>query len=309
MCGEIGGYAEEEAAEYIAEHVSKPVVAYIAGFTAPPGKTMGHAGAIVSGSQGTAAAKAEALEARGVRVGPQPHPGGRDRRRDPGRARLGPSHARRGPYSAAHVRATTATSSGSACSSRPTPPQANAVVELARLADASGLELVTFQDHPYQPRFLDSWTLLSVVAAETTTVSLSLNVANLPLRQPLMLAKSVASLDILSGGRVELGLGAGAFWEGDRGVRRPEAHARPVGRRAQRGHRRHPRRLGVQRRRHPLRGRALRRQGRAGRGRRPCTRSRSGWAPTSGGCSRSRALRPTAGCRAWPTSISPTCRA
>jgi succinyl-CoA synthetase alpha subunit len=72
MAGEIGGSAEEEAAEYIAEHVSKPVVAYIAGFTAPPGKTMGHAGAIVSGTAGTARAKKEALEARGVRVGETP---------------------------------------------------------------------------------------------------------------------------------------------------------------------------------------------------------------------------------------------
>jgi len=72
MCGEIGGDAEERAAEFIAENVTKPVVAYIAGFTAPPGKTMGHAGAIVSGSRGTAKAKAEALESKGVRVGRTP---------------------------------------------------------------------------------------------------------------------------------------------------------------------------------------------------------------------------------------------
>jgi succinyl-CoA synthetase alpha subunit len=72
MCGEIGGDAEEQAAEFIATNVTKPVVAYIAGFTAPPGKTMGHAGAIVSGSHGTAKAKAEALEAKGVRVGRTP---------------------------------------------------------------------------------------------------------------------------------------------------------------------------------------------------------------------------------------------
>jgi succinyl-CoA synthetase alpha subunit len=72
LSGEIGGDAEERAADYIAEHVTKPVVAYIAGFTAPPGKTMGHAGAIVSGSQGTAVAKAEALESKGVRVGRTP---------------------------------------------------------------------------------------------------------------------------------------------------------------------------------------------------------------------------------------------
>src|ERR1700712_4693870 len=72
MSGEIGGDAEERAAEFIARHVSKPVVGYIAGFTAPPGKTMGHAGAIVSGTAGTAIAKQEALEANGVRVGRTP---------------------------------------------------------------------------------------------------------------------------------------------------------------------------------------------------------------------------------------------
>lgn len=72
MIGEIGGDAEERAAEYIKDHVTKPVVGYVAGFTAPEGKTMGHAGAIVSGSSGTAQAKKEALEAAGVKVGKTP---------------------------------------------------------------------------------------------------------------------------------------------------------------------------------------------------------------------------------------------
>jgi succinyl-CoA synthetase alpha subunit len=72
LVGEIGGDAEERAAAWVTEHMSKPVVAYIAGFTAPPGKRMGHAGAIISGSRGTAQAKADALEAAGIRVGRNP---------------------------------------------------------------------------------------------------------------------------------------------------------------------------------------------------------------------------------------------
>src|SRR6266545_1827152 len=87
------------------------------------------------------------------------------------------------------------------------------VVALAQLTEDAGLDLVTVQDHPYQPRFLDAWTLLSVIAARTHRVRVAPNVANLPLRLPAVLARSAASLDLLSGGRVELGLGAGAFWE------------------------------------------------------------------------------------------------
>jgi alkanesulfonate monooxygenase SsuD/methylene tetrahydromethanopterin reductase-like flavin-dependent oxidoreductase (luciferase family) len=87
-------------------------------------------------------------------------------------------------------------------------------VERIVAADRAGLDLVGVQDHPYQRRFLDTWTLLSYVAARTEHITLLPDVINLPLRQPAVLAKSAASLDLLSGGRVELGLGAGAFWEG-----------------------------------------------------------------------------------------------
>jgi alkanesulfonate monooxygenase SsuD/methylene tetrahydromethanopterin reductase-like flavin-dependent oxidoreductase (luciferase family) len=93
----------------------------------------------------------------------------------------------------------------------PSTQAANAVVELAVLADRVGIDLVTFQDHPYQPTFLDTWTLLSFVAARTSRVKLSANVLNIPLRPPAVVARAVASLDILSGGRAELGLGAGGF--------------------------------------------------------------------------------------------------
>ncbi|MEU8257489.1 LLM class flavin-dependent oxidoreductase [Micromonospora inaquosa] len=86
-------------------------------------------------------------------------------------------------------------------------------VGVAILAEQIGLDLVTFQDHPYQPAFLDTWTLLNFVAARTSRVHVAANVTNLPLRPPAVLARSVASLDLLTGGRVSLGLGAGAFWD------------------------------------------------------------------------------------------------
>jgi alkanesulfonate monooxygenase SsuD/methylene tetrahydromethanopterin reductase-like flavin-dependent oxidoreductase (luciferase family) len=89
----------------------------------------------------------------------------------------------------------------------------DAVVEQVLLADRLGLDLVGIQDHPYQRRHLDAWTLLAYLAARTERVRLFPDVANLPLRHPGVLAKAAASLDRLSGGRVELGLGAGAFWE------------------------------------------------------------------------------------------------
>ncbi|MFF0341862.1 LLM class flavin-dependent oxidoreductase [Kribbella sp. NPDC004875] len=85
------------------------------------------------------------------------------------------------------------------------------VIALAQLTEQVGLDLVSFQDHPYQPRLMDAWTLLSVVAAQTQRIKVTTNVANLPLRQPVVLARSVATLDLITGGRVELGLGAGGF--------------------------------------------------------------------------------------------------
>lgn len=91
--------------------------------------------------------------------------------------------------------------------------QPEQTVRLAQVSEQAGLDLVTFQDHPYQPAFLDTWTLLSFVAARTRRILLAPNVANLPLRPPAVLARAAASLDLLSGGRLELGLGAGAFWD------------------------------------------------------------------------------------------------
>jgi alkanesulfonate monooxygenase SsuD/methylene tetrahydromethanopterin reductase-like flavin-dependent oxidoreductase (luciferase family) len=88
-----------------------------------------------------------------------------------------------------------------------------ALLEQVLAAERGGLELIGIQDHPYQRRFLDTFTLLAWLAARTVRVRLFPDVGNVPLRQPAMLAKAAASIDVLSGGRFELGLGAGAFWD------------------------------------------------------------------------------------------------
>jgi alkanesulfonate monooxygenase SsuD/methylene tetrahydromethanopterin reductase-like flavin-dependent oxidoreductase (luciferase family) len=96
----------------------------------------------------------------------------------------------------------------------PVAEPAQHAVELAVVAEAAGLDLMTFQDHPYNPQFLDTVTLLTYAASKTSRIRLAGNVLNLPLRDPVELARSIASLDRLSGGRIELGIGAGAFWDG-----------------------------------------------------------------------------------------------
>jgi alkanesulfonate monooxygenase SsuD/methylene tetrahydromethanopterin reductase-like flavin-dependent oxidoreductase (luciferase family) len=87
------------------------------------------------------------------------------------------------------------------------------LIATAQEVERLGLDYVGVQDHPYQRRFADTWTLLSMIAAVTSRISVFPDVANLPLRPPAVLAKAAASLDVLSGGRVELGLGAGGFWD------------------------------------------------------------------------------------------------
>ena len=94
-----------------------------------------------------------------------------------------------------------------------TPEATDRPLRLAALADELGYDIVGVQDHPYQRRFFDTWTLLTAIAMRTERITVFPDVANLPLRPPAMLAKAAASLDILSGGRVELGLGAGGFWD------------------------------------------------------------------------------------------------
>jgi alkanesulfonate monooxygenase SsuD/methylene tetrahydromethanopterin reductase-like flavin-dependent oxidoreductase (luciferase family) len=95
----------------------------------------------------------------------------------------------------------------------PTSADLDTARELARRADELGLDLIGVQDHPYQWRFLETWSLIGDLLARTERVRLFPDVANLPLRGAVMIAKQAASLDVLSGGRFELGLGAGAFWQ------------------------------------------------------------------------------------------------
>ncbi|GAV37608.1 LLM class flavin-dependent oxidoreductase [Streptomyces acidiscabies] len=117
----------------------------------------------------------------------------------------------------------------------PTSGHPDDAVALARIADRAGLDLVSVPDHPYRPDLLDAWTVLAVIAASTTRVRVFPNVANLPLRPPVMLARAAAGLDLISGGRVELGLGAGAYWDAiaaDGGPRRDPGTARRATREA-----------------------------------------------------------------------------
>ena len=96
----------------------------------------------------------------------------------------------------------------------PNAEHADQLLEHVVAAEQAGLDLVGIQDHPYQRRFLDTWSLIAFLAARTTKIRFFPDVANLPLRPPAVMAKAAATIDLLSGGRFELGLGAGAFWEG-----------------------------------------------------------------------------------------------
>jgi alkanesulfonate monooxygenase SsuD/methylene tetrahydromethanopterin reductase-like flavin-dependent oxidoreductase (luciferase family) len=99
------------------------------------------------------------------------------------------------------------------------------VIRLARLADDLGLDLIGIQDHPYQWRFFDTSTLIAYLAGRTSRIRFFADVTNLPLRPPAILAKSAASLDVLTGGRIELGLGAGGFWDAVEAMGGPRRNA------------------------------------------------------------------------------------
>src|SRR6267143_1914324 len=104
-----------------------------------------------------------------------------------------------------------------------TPPaaQVDHTLALSVLADELGFDLIGVQDHTYQWRFVDTWTLLTAIAMRTKKIQVFPDVANVPLRPPAVLAKAAATLDLLTGGRVELGLGAGGFWEAIKAVGGP----------------------------------------------------------------------------------------
>ena len=114
------------------------------------------------------------------------------------------------------------------------------ILTLADIADRAGLDLIGIQDHPYQRHYLDTWMLIATVLARTERVTVFPDVANLPLRPPAVMAKAAASLDVISGGRFELGLGAGAFWEAVGAMGGPTRSPGRGGRRPRRGDRRHP---------------------------------------------------------------------
>jgi alkanesulfonate monooxygenase SsuD/methylene tetrahydromethanopterin reductase-like flavin-dependent oxidoreductase (luciferase family) len=104
----------------------------------------------------------------------------------------------------------------------PNAEQADELLEHVLAAERAGLDLVGIQDHPYQRRFLDTWSLIPFLAARTEKIRFFPDVANLPLRPPAVMAKAAATIDLMSGGRFELGLGAGAFWEGIGAMGGPE---------------------------------------------------------------------------------------
>ena len=182
----------------------------------------------------------------------------------------------------------------------PDAARAEAVVALAGTVEDLGLDLLAFQDHPYQPGFLDTWTLLAFLAARTSRVRLFPDVANVPLRPPAVLARAAAALDILSGGRVELGLGAGYFRDAIAAMGGPRRTAAEHVEALEEA-------VAVVRALWTP-GPPVRLAGRYTRWREPSRArcrpigSASGWAPTSGACSSSPAGPPTAGC---PPSATP----
>jgi alkanesulfonate monooxygenase SsuD/methylene tetrahydromethanopterin reductase-like flavin-dependent oxidoreductase (luciferase family) len=101
------------------------------------------------------------------------------------------------------------------------PNAADPLLDTAREVEARGLDLIGVQDHPYQRRYVDTWVLMSMIAAATSRVHIFPDVANLPLRPPAVMAKAAASIDVLSGGRFEHGLGAGGFWDAIEAYGRP----------------------------------------------------------------------------------------